>query len=92
MIQRHPCRQKQGDFMIIRTKNGEIRMGNVSALLDFLGVKKEAAGVQKVTADVELIASVPFCLAADVEAGQGLPWTLSTYDLDRFGERIDPHL
>jgi len=76
--------------MIIRTKSGEIRSGNVSSLLDFLGVKKEATGVQKVTADVELIASVPFCLTADVEAGQGFPWTLSTYDLDRFGERIDP--
>jgi HK97 family phage prohead protease len=25
-----------------------------------------------------------------VEAGQGFPWTLTTYDLDRFGERIDP--
>jgi len=76
--------------MIIRTKSGEIRSGNVSALLDFLGIQKEATGLQKVTADVELIAPVPFCLAADVEAGQGFPWTLSTYDLDRFGERIDP--
>jgi HK97 family phage prohead protease len=43
-----------------------------------------------VAGDVELIASVPFCLTADVEAGQGFPWTLSTFDLDRFGERIDP--
>jgi HK97 family phage prohead protease len=25
-----------------------------------------------------------------VEAGQGFPWTLSTFDLDRYGERIDP--
>jgi HK97 family phage prohead protease len=40
---------------------------------------------------VELIASVPFVINADVEAGHGLPWTLSTFDLDRFGERIDPH-
>ena len=65
--------------------------GNATYLLDFLGVKKEAAGVQKVTGDIELIASVPFVLTADIEAGQGLPWTLSTFDLDRFGERIDPH-
>nr|AGS53324.1 hypothetical protein [uncultured bacterium contig00013] len=76
--------------MIIRTKSGEYRAGNASVLLDFLGVKKETPGPQKVAGDVELIASVPFCLAADVEAGQGLPWTLSTFDLDRYGERIDP--
>jgi HK97 family phage prohead protease len=76
--------------MLIRTKSGEYRAGNVSVLFDFLGVKKEAAGPQKVAGEVELIASVPFCLAADVEAGQGLPWTLTTFDLDRFAERIDP--
>jgi HK97 family phage prohead protease len=76
--------------MIIRTKNGQVHTGNVDTLLSFLGVKKEAAGVQKVNADVELIASVPFCLTADDETAQGLPWTLSTFDLDRFGERIDP--
>jgi HK97 family phage prohead protease len=76
--------------MIIRNKGGEFRVGNSTVLLDFLGVKKEAAGPQKVTADVELIAPVPFLLAADGDAEQGLAWTLSTYDLDRFSERIDP--
>jgi HK97 family phage prohead protease len=76
--------------MIIRTKSGEYRAGDVSVLLEFLGVKKEAAGKLKVSADVELIASAPFLLSADVEAGQGFPWTLSTYDLDRYAERIDP--
>jgi len=76
--------------MIIRTKSGEFKAGNGLELLYFLGVRKEAAGLQKVTGDVELIASVPFCLAADMEAGHGLPWTLSTFDLDRFGERVDP--
>jgi HK97 family phage prohead protease len=76
--------------MIIRTKSGVYRAGNASVLLDFLGVKKEAAGLQKISGDVELITSVPFQLAADVETGQGFPWTLSTFDLDRFGERIDP--
>ena len=75
--------------MIIRTKSGEYLASTIPVLLDFLGVKK-AAGLQKISADVELIASVPFCLAADGEAGQGTPWTLSTFDLDRFGERIDP--
>ena len=76
--------------MIIRNKGGEFSVGNSTALLDFLGVKKEAAGPQRVTGDVELIAPVPFLLAVDGEGGQGLPWTLSTYDLDRFSERIDP--
>jgi HK97 family phage prohead protease len=52
-------------------------------------VKKEAAGPQTVTADVELIASVPFCLA-ESEKDAGFEWTLSTFDLDRYGERIDP--
>jgi HK97 family phage prohead protease len=71
------------------------------ALLDYLGVKKEAEGLQKLAGDIELICSAPFCLTADgtlladVEAGGGLksegfPWTLSTFDLDRYGERIDP--
>jgi HK97 family phage prohead protease len=83
--------------MVIRTKSGEFRAGDKTALLDFLGVKKEAVGSQAVKADVELIASVPFRLAADSEAAEGIPaipdgiaWTLSTFDLDRFGERIDP--
>jgi HK97 family phage prohead protease len=76
--------------MIVRTKSGQFQPGDTSVLLDFLGVKKEAAGVQKVAADVELIASVPFHLTADIETERGLPWTLSTFDLDRFGERIDP--
>jgi HK97 family phage prohead protease len=75
--------------MLIRNKGGEFQVENTSALLDFLGVKKEAAGPQKVAGDVELIASAPFRLAAESEAA-GLPWTLSTFDLDRFGERIDP--
>jgi HK97 family phage prohead protease len=76
--------------MIFRNKNGEIKFSNNSLLLDFLGVKKETAGIQKVVGNVELIASVPFRLTDDVETGQGFPWILSTFDLDRFGERIDP--
>jgi len=76
--------------MIIRTKSGNYQAENALVLLDFLGVKKEAEGVHKLAGNVELIAFVPFCLSADVEIGQGFPWTLSTFDLDRFGERIDP--
>ena len=78
--------------MILRTKSGEFRAANSSLLLDFLGVKKEAAGIVKVAADVELIASVPFVIKEQCEVSieQGIPWTLSTFDLDRFDERIDP--
>ena len=75
--------------MIIRTKSGEIKAGNVSSLLEFLGVKNEAAGVQKTSQDVELIMSVPFQLTTENE-NAGFAWTLSTFDLDRFGERVDP--
>ena len=76
--------------MIIRTKSGDFKASTPSTLLDFLGIKKEATGIQRIPDEIELIAPVPFMLAADVEAGQGFPWTLSTFDLDRFGERIDP--
>jgi HK97 family phage prohead protease len=81
--------------MLIRTKSGnfvslDCRTDTSGVLLDFLGVKKEAAGPQKVAGDVELIASVPFCLTAGSEADKGFPWTLSTFDLDRYDERIDP--
>jgi len=76
--------------MIIRTKSGNYRADNSVVLLDFLGVKKEAAGIQKVAGDVELIASVPFCLALEAEEQKGIAWTFSTFDLDRYHERIDP--
>jgi HK97 family phage prohead protease len=76
--------------MIIRTKGGEFKVETKDVLLDFLGVKKEAAGPQKAAGDVELIASVPFRLTSGNETAEGLAWTLSTFDLDRFGERIDP--
>ena len=76
--------------MIIRMKGGSYQADSISVLLGFLGVKKEAAGIQKVAGDVELIASVPFHLTAEPEAEKGFAWTLSTFDLDRFGERIDP--
>ena len=75
--------------MIVRTKSGEIKNGNDRILLDYLGIKKDVSGIQKVTQDVELIASVPFHLTAENESN-GFSWTLSTFDLDRFGERVDP--
>jgi HK97 family phage prohead protease len=76
--------------MIIRTKGVEFKVNTKDVLLVFFGVKDEAAGPQRVAGDVELIASVPFCLTAENETADGLAWTLSTFDLDRFSERIDP--
>ena len=79
--------------MIIRTKSGEFRAHNASVLLDFLGVK-EAAGVQKVAADVELIAPISITKEQVTSNSEkeisGVAWTLSTFDLDRYDERIDP--
>jgi HK97 family phage prohead protease len=87
----------EGEKMIIRMKSCDVMAANGLALLDFLGVKKGAAGVQKVAGDVELIASVPFQLTSNNEqltmqedSKEGFAWTLSTFDLDRFQERIDP--
>jgi HK97 family phage prohead protease len=83
--------------MIIRTKGGNFQTGNASVLLEYLGVKTEAVGIHKVAGDVELITSVPFQLKENIETDKmlsaipdGIAWTLTTFDLDRFGERIDP--
>jgi HK97 family phage prohead protease len=83
--------------MVIRTKGGEYQAESGATLLEFFGVKREAAGPQRVMEEVELIASVPFLLAADrvnsekgIEKKEGIAWTFSTFDLDRFSERIDP--
>ena len=73
--------------MIVRMKCGECVAGDASVLLEYLGVRKEATGVQKVVGDVELIASVQM---SSEQCPEGYAWTLSTFDLDRFGERIDP--
>jgi HK97 family phage prohead protease len=80
--------------MIIRTKSGSFRASDTSVLLEYLGIGKKAAGVQRVAADVELIASIPFVKQPLTEGkGEGserYAWTFSTFDLDRYGERIDP--
>jgi len=77
--------------MIIRMKSGEMMTANGSVLLDYLGVKQDASGVHRVTGDVELISAVPFQLATDGETERGFAWVLSTFDLDRYGERVDPN-
>ena len=72
--------------MIIRMKDGGVMSANGLVLLDYLGIKKDTAGMHKVSGDVELIANIPLQMKSD----EGFAWTLSTFDLDRHGERIDP--
>jgi HK97 family phage prohead protease len=77
--------------MVIRNKGGELRAGDSAGVLEFLGVRSEEGGVRRVDGDIELICSVPFCLTAkEGESSGGVPWTFSSFDLDRFDERIDP--
>ena len=85
--------------MIIRTKSGEFHADTSrglcrQGLLEFLGVKKDVVGMQKITGDVELIAPVPFVKEqganSNEQSQEGFVWVLSTLDLDRYGERIDP--
>jgi HK97 family phage prohead protease len=83
-----------GGIMIIRTKSGEMMTANGSVLLELLGVKNETGSVQKVAGDLELVAAVPIINEQlkmnNEEIQEGFAWTLSTFDLDRFNERIDP--
>jgi HK97 family phage prohead protease len=75
--------------MIIRTMGGEIRIRNKAGLLQFLSGKTNKSG--QTTEDIEVVAPAPFCLAsADGEGTTGVAWTFSTFDLDRYGERVDP--
>ena len=76
--------------MICKTKSGGFERATAAELLDFLGVKKSAEGVHKVANGAQLIARASFALAHDGETERGYPWSLSTYDIDRYGERIDP--
>jgi len=80
--------------MIIKTKSGEFKNENTLSLLEYLGVKKETSGIVEVKQDVELIASVPFSMNKEQRTEknelESYAWTLSTFDLDRYGERIDP--
>ncbi|MDR2898490.1 MAG: HK97 family phage prohead protease [Spirochaetaceae bacterium] len=79
--------------MLLRTKSGQWDYRNADLLLSYLGVKKETPGIQKLSEEVELIASVPLVMSSEQgekSKGRGMLWTLSTFDLDRTGERIDP--
>jgi HK97 family phage prohead protease len=75
--------------MIARNKSGDFEVRSLKGLLEFLGV--EGGGVVRPANDIELIAPVPFALSSGGEAESiGVPWTFSTFDLDRMAERVDP--
>jgi HK97 family phage prohead protease len=82
--------------MIVRNKAGDYAVHTGEGLLAFLrgelGMGDGKGGVRDVQDSIELICSVPFCLASDTGEGQSkaVSWTFSTFDLDRFSERIDP--
>jgi HK97 family phage prohead protease len=83
--------------MIVRNRGGDFAVHTGEGLLAFLrgelGVGSEEYGVRSVTGNVELICSVPFCLSAENgedDKPSSIAWTFSTFDLDRFSERIDP--
>jgi HK97 family phage prohead protease len=91
-----------GYTVIVRSKGGEFQVQSRAGLLEFLrgevGLRENEGGIRTVAdgLGVECIAAVPFCLAADkadqgpMETDQGVPWVFSTFDLDRFDERVDP--
>ncbi|GHV80742.1 hypothetical protein AGMMS49944_25330 [Spirochaetia bacterium] len=82
--------------MILRSKGGEFQVQSRAGLLEFLrgdsGLRSNAGGIKTATdgLDVECIAPVQFALTKEGETDQGVPWVFSTFDLDRFDERIDP--
>jgi HK97 family phage prohead protease len=75
--------------MIVRTKCGQHTADDISVLLGFMGIKPHTEGVLRLAGDVELITSVPI-QTKQGEGSEGIEWTFSTFDLDRYGERIDP--
>jgi len=73
---------------MLTRKNIEPRQND--DLLRFLGIKKGATGVIKLTSHLPIITPIEI----KVDDGEGgnliFNWTLSTFDLDRHEEKIDP--
>jgi hypothetical protein len=87
--------------MIIRNKSGEFSVRSRVALLDYLQGVMCSGG--KVKEDVSVF--VPITLKEQIEKSKEqiginkeqlamksntVPWTFSTFDLDRYDERVDP--
>jgi HK97 family phage prohead protease len=73
--------------MVIRYKNNDVAVRGRVELLDFLRGVSGKGGM--VNDDVAVIVPVQLSASAD-ENVIGVPWTFSTFDLDRFDERVDP--
>jgi HK97 family phage prohead protease len=73
--------------MVLRFKNNDISVGSRIELLDFLRGVSNKHGV--VNDDISLVVPVQLVANAGNES-VGVPWTFSTFDLDRFDERVDP--
>jgi hypothetical protein len=73
--------------MIIKTKDGGLAVRSRVELLDFLRGVSGKGGM--VNDDVAVIVPVRLSASADNNV-VGVPWTFSTFDLDRFDERVDP--
>jgi HK97 family phage prohead protease len=73
--------------MVLRFKNNWVSVGSRIELLDFLtGVSGRNGEVKE---DVSLF--VPVALSVPANSPEsGVPWTFSTFDLDRYDERVDP--
>jgi HK97 family phage prohead protease len=73
--------------MVIKTKDGGLAVRSRIELLDFLhGVSGRNGEVKE---DVALFVPVTLSVSANT-SDSGVPWTFSTFDLDRFDERVDP--
>jgi HK97 family phage prohead protease len=79
--------KRQEGYMVVRCGNGDLSVRSRCDLLDFLRGVSNRGGV--VNDDVSLF--VPVMLQIKNEGqDEGVPWVFSTFDLDRFEERIDP--
>jgi HK97 family phage prohead protease len=77
--------------VVIKTNGGVVAAENRVALLDFFKGVTNSKGELKES--VELFAPVIMAagLPSEVQKGNyAIPWTFSTFDVDRFGERVDP--
>jgi hypothetical protein len=73
--------------MILKLNNSDVSVRSRIELLDFLRGVSGRNGV--VCDDVSFIVPVQLSACSNDELA-GVPWTFSTFDLDRFDERVDP--
>jgi HK97 family phage prohead protease len=75
--------------MIIRNKSGDYSITTRLSLLDYLRGVTTSGGVVK--EDVALFVPIALSVTKDAQNETvAYPWTFSTFDLDRYDERVDP--